>query len=181
MFSLTVYKQSLTNSCLAACFLMLLQAQKGISFSEAEEQDLALRGSKRKYPFYVVGIPTEVALTYNTRIKIFVDNKFFTDVLQKAFAEQKNITVVHEPITEDLIRKEVTKKPVICHIDTNALGDYSHASHFIILEKMTENMVSIIDPWTGEGKRISNKTLEQAIYDLKTQVKMCPLLLTLEA
>jgi len=37
-------------------------------------------------------------------------------------------------------------------------------------------MFTIIDPWDGERKGIAHGTLERAIFELKTQIKMCPLL-----
>jgi hypothetical protein len=51
------YKQTLSHSCLAACFLMLREKK----ITEVQEQELALNGSKRTYAFYVTGIPLEFA------------------------------------------------------------------------------------------------------------------------
>lgn len=175
------YKQSLTHSCLVACFLMLLKQQTGIRFTESDEQEIALRGSRRIYPFYVVGIPMEIAKKYRKKLQVYVDNKYFTKVLKMAFAKEKFIEVVHEPIKIKLIRDLLQKSPLICHIDDNILGDYSHASHFVILENATKNTISIIDPWKGTRKRLSDKTLIKGICDLKTQVKMCPLLFSIDS
>ncbi|OGC82208.1 MAG: hypothetical protein A2V81_00510 [Candidatus Abawacabacteria bacterium RBG_16_42_10] len=178
--SIKPYKQSLTHSCLVACFLMLLERQADIVFTETNEQEIALKGSRRIYPFYVVGIPMEIAKKYGKKIQVYVDNKYFTKVLKVAFAKEKSIEVVHTPIKIKLIRDLLQKSPLICHIDDNVLGDYSHSSHFIILENATKNTISIIDPWMGTRKRISDKTLIQGIHDLKTQVKMCPLLFSID-
>lgn len=149
------------------------------AFSEEDEQQLALNGSRRTYPFYVVGIPMEFAKKFQKNVTIFVDNQYFTEVLEKHFSENNKINVIHKPITEDLIRELLKEKSLICHIDDHALGDYSHASHFIILESATEKFVQIINPWDGKRSRISMKTLLEAIEDLKTQVKMCPLLFSI--
>jgi uncharacterized protein YvpB len=51
----------------------------------------------------------------------------------------------------------------------------------MILEKTTKKFIYIIDPWSGKKKRIINTKLEKAISDLKNQVKMCPLLFSIEA
>lgn len=179
--SIVPYKQSLGHSCLVACFLMVLKLQNNISFSEADEQRIALNGSKRIYPFYVVGVPMEIAKEYKKKICVVVDNRYFTKILQDAFLKEKNIRVLHKPITLGLIKNLLEKQPLICHIDDNILGDYSHASHFIVLEKATENTVFIVDPWSGERKRISNDTLVRAIRDLKTHMKMCPLIFSITA
>lgn len=177
---ITPYKQSLTHSCLVACFLMLLQAQKGITFTQQQEQALALKGSQRKYSYYVEGIPAAVANSYKENIKVIADNKHFANFLALCFRDYKNIAVEHHPVTIDLIRTLVNKQPIICHIDDNLIGDYSHASHFIVIEKASGGFFFIIDPWVGERKRISQETLEKAIHSLKTHIKMCPLLFSIQ-
>lgn len=169
------YEQSLTHSCLVASFLMILEAEKNVSFKKEDEQQLALNGSQRTYPFYVVGITAEVAKEYKAKIKVFADNKFFTDILKKSF-KNKNITVEHEKITTGLITKLLEKNSLICHVDIHGLGDYSHSSHFIVIEKTNGKVFTIIDPWTGKRRKISGDTLEKAISELKNDVKMCPLL-----
>ncbi|MBI5044584.1 MAG: hypothetical protein HZC02_01550 [Candidatus Levybacteria bacterium] len=170
------YQQTLTHSCLAACFLMLQEKQ----FTKFDEQELALKGSSRKYPFYVVGIPEEFVKKYDGNIKIYADNNFFATTLQKAFIGNKKIHVTHKKIDMAFITELLNEKPLICHIDNHALGDYSHVSHFIILEKATKEFVTIIDPWSGKKKKISKSTLTEAISDLKNHVKMCPLLFSVE-
>jgi ABC-type bacteriocin/lantibiotic exporter with double-glycine peptidase domain len=95
--------------------------------------------------------------------------------------QEKRVSVVHKKITDAFIGELLKTQPIICHIDDHILGDYSHASHFIILEKTTKKFIYIIDPWSGKKKRIINTKLEKAISDLKNQVKMCPLLFSIEA
>lgn len=173
------YKQSLSHSCLVACFLMIHKTQFGIDFTEEDEQRLALKGSRRIHPFYVAGVPIEIAREFNKNIVVYVDNKFFTSVLDKAFTGITNIRAEHKPAAIKFIRELLTAGPVICHIDTNALGDYSHSSHFIVVKRSMGTMFLIVDPWTGTERRISEKTLEKAIAGIKKEVKMCPLLFTL--
>lgn len=170
------YQQTLTHSCLAACFLMLREKK----FSELDEQELALKGSVRDYPFYMAGISAEFVKKYDGKVMIYADNNFFATTLQKAFIGNKKIGVIHEKTTMSLITKLLNERPIICHIDDHALGDYSHASHFIILEKASNKFITIIDPWSGKRKRISQSTLTEAINDLKNHIKMCPLLFSVE-
>ena len=174
--AITPYKQTLTHSCLAACFLML----QGKQFAEHDEQELALKGSNRNYPFYVVGIAAEFVKKYDGKVNIYADNSFFTKTLQNAFIGNEKINVVHKKITMPLLKELLTEKPLICHIDNHALGDYSHASHFVILEESTEEYIHIIDPWKKKKKMISKSTLIEALYDLKSHIRMCPLLFSLE-
>lgn len=173
--SITPYKQTLSHSCLAACFLML-QDKK---FTEEDEQKLALQGSKRKYPFYVSGITMESVKSFDKKVEIYVDNKYFGAALSNSFKEESRIKVIPEKITQTLIEQLILKSPIICHIDIHAFGDYSHASHFIVIEKKIGNFFTIIDPWDGVRKRVASNTLIEAISDLKNQIKMCPLLFTL--
>ena len=174
--AITPFKQTLTHSCLVACFLML----QGKKFTVLDEQELTLKGSSRNYPLYVVGIPMEFVKKYDGKIKIYVDNNFFATTLKKAFIGNKKINVIHKKVNIPLIAELLTENPIICHIDDHVLGDYSHSSHFIILEKATEELVNIIDPWSGKRKKISKSKLNEAINDLKNHVKMCPLLFSIE-
>src|SRR5574343_154707 len=169
------HKQSLTHSCLVASSLMILEALKNIKYTKELEQKLALAGSQRIYPFYVVGIPSEIAKKFDVSIKVFADNKYFTGILQKSF-DSKNISVEHHKVSIDFIKQKLDQSPLICHIDTHGLGDYSRSSHFIVVESYKGNRFSIIDPWYGERKQISGATLEKAVKELKENVKMCPLL-----
>ena len=158
------YKQSLSNSCLVAAFLMLLESEHKIEFSKKEEEEIVMKGMNRKFSFYIVGVPKEFFYKYKKRINIVVDNKYFTNVLIKEFKDKKNFKIVHEKITIDLIKKLILKQPVICHIDDNLLGDYSHASHFIVIEKATDKNFMIIDPWSGKRKLISSNKLISSFF-----------------
>lgn len=175
------YRQSLTHSCLVACFLMVMKAQYGVEFTAEDERRLALKGSDRNHPFYVAGVPVEVAREFKKDTRVYVDNKFFANVLSKAFVGMTQMHVVHKPITIGLIKELLTDRPVICHIDTHGLGDYSHSSHFIVVERAAGSMIHIVDPWTGRARKVTEKTLEKAILSLKTEVKICPLLFLLIA
>lgn len=170
------YKQTLSHSCLAACMLMLREKP----FTECEESDLTLRGSKRVHQFYVAGIPLEFAQKYDSQINVFVDNKYFADILRGIFSSDKRISIIQKKLTIPLIKDLLINAPLICHIDDHSLGDYSHSSHFIILEKATDQFVQIIDPWTGKRRKLKLSKLEESLSDLKTQIKMCPLLFTID-
>lgn len=172
------YKQSLTHSCLTACLLMLIKAKYGIDFDEAIEQDLSLKGSKRLHSFYVVGIVKEIVNKYQTKVSVTVDNKYFARILEKQINDKK-IEIKHQKITLELVLELLKTTPLICHIDNNYLGDYSHSSHFIILVKATEKNIIFVDTLTGKKGLISPNKLEKAILSLKKHIKMCPLLFSL--
>jgi len=92
------------------------------------------------------------------------------------FNDKNNFNIYRKKITISLIKELLKEKPVICHIDDNYLGDYSHASHFIILERATNKKILIVDPMKGRKSLISDKKLEESILSLKKHIKMCPLL-----
>ncbi len=169
------YKQTLSHSCLAACMLMLREQL----FTVEEEIELAFRGSKREHQFYVAGIPLEFAQQYDNQVSVYVDNKYFANILRSIFSQGKRIRTIQRKITLQLIKDLIIDGPLICHIDNHTLGDSSHSSHFIILEKATDKLVQIIDPWTGKRRRIKLTKLDMGIKDLKNYIKMCPLVFSL--
>lgn len=171
------YQQSFASSCLAACFLMLRKAKKGISFDREGEREVWESGSDIQYPFYCVGIAQEFSKKFAVGIEIIVDNRYFTNVLKKAFGPRSRCTVHYQKISITSINNFLTKGPVICHIDDHSLGNYSHCSHFVILEKnLSGERFLIVDPWHGKKKRLRSIKLEESILSLKKHIKMCPLL-----
>ena len=135
MERLKPYKQTLSHGCLAACFLMLLHSKN----SSIEEKKILFKAMDRKYQFYVSGVPIEISRAYGKKITVFVDNKYFTNVLKKEFKGTK-LKPVHNKISLPFIKELLADGPVICHIDDHYLGDYSHASHFIVIEKALDTM-----------------------------------------
>ena len=82
-------KQSLSQSCLVANLLMLLNHTYKIPFTEKDEEEILIKGMNRKHSLNVVGVPQEFYNKYKKRLTIIVDNKYFTDVLIKAFNNKK--------------------------------------------------------------------------------------------
>jgi hypothetical protein len=171
------YKQTICNGCLVASLLMVIKDKYNVSYSKKDEGLILIKGGDRsKYQFYVSGIPIEFYKKFKKKINLVVDNKYFTNVLLKEFNNKSKFNVYQSKITLELIKSLVEKGPIVCHIDDNLLGDYSHASHFIVIEKVEGNRVQIVDPWYGKRRVISLKKLEEAIKSLKTHIKMCPLI-----
>lgn len=171
------YRQSFTHSCLAACFFMLLKAQKGNKFDREDERKLWESGSNRKYLFYVVGIPQEFSKKFHIGVEVLVDNKYFTKNLTNAFGVGSKCKVRHQKITIESICGYLRECPMICYIDGHILGDYSHCSHFVVLEKeLGGERILVVDPLTGKKRRLSFAQIDQSILSLKKHIKMCPLL-----
>jgi len=83
------YKQTLSNGCLPASLLMLLQSASGKKISSTAEEKICLRGSRRTHPFYVSGVPYEFSNQFRLGLTVFADNKFFAAVLKKALKGHK--------------------------------------------------------------------------------------------
>ncbi len=175
------YKQTFTHSCLVVDFLMILNHKYNIQINKKIEEEILIKGMKRKYPFYVVGIPSEIQKRFRKKINILVDNKYFANALTESFNDKRNFSILHKKITLNLIKKHLNREQLlICHVDDNFFDDYSHASHFIILEKIKNNNIIVVDPMDGKRKSISQKKLMESIFSLKKHIKMCPLLYYLD-
>lgn len=170
------YRQTLSHSCLVACFLMLLQSKYQLDFTESDEEKLAVKGSKRTYPFYVAGVTAEITKNFKKDIKVIVDNKFFAGVLSKVFNDIDQISINVDRVNIKNIEKYLKYGPLICHVDIHGLGDYSHSSHFIVVEDIKGEKVGIIDPLSGKKSYIGNSKLVIAIQEVRGVVKMSPLL-----
>jgi hypothetical protein len=62
------------------------------------------------------------------------------------------------------------------HSGSKQLDQELDLEWYIHIEKVNGKIFTIIDPWSGERRKITEKTLEKAIKELKNNVKMCPLL-----
>lgn len=170
------YKQNLSHGCLAASLLMLWNSKKGKLPVRKNEELILFKGMDRKYEFYVTGLCEEFVNLANLKLSVYVNNNYFKNVLKKYF-KNKNVTVLYKKIDLLTIQDLLKKGPLILHIDDNALGDYSHASHFIFIYGFSGNFFNVIDPWDGKIKRISKTKMLNAIKLLRTHIKMCPLII----
>lgn len=170
------YKQAFLHGCLAADFLMLCKNKYGIDFTQNDERDLLIRGDDRTYKFYVVGIPKEFFNKYRKKVNIMVDNKYFTNVLIKELNDKDNFNIYHNKVSIKSIIKLLKSNKIICHVDDNLFGDYSHASHFVIIERAVKGKLIIVDPWSGKKSRVAYKKVGDSILNLKKHIKMCPII-----
>jgi len=140
------------------------------------EEKVVFNGLSRKYPFYLVGQIEEFLKSSRIKLKIYVDNNYFTKVLSKSF-KNKQVKLIHKKISINTIKELLKKFPLICYIDYHAFGDYSHYPHFIVIESESETKLNIIDPLFGKRQKISKNKLDIAIKELREHIKMCPILI----
>jgi len=89
---------------------MLLSKHRAIKYTEKDEQEVTLLGSRRRHSFYLVGITTEIAKKYKNSVHAIVDNTFFAHTLKKSFKKEKRISVEPKRITLKLILELLEKK-----------------------------------------------------------------------
>lgn len=142
------------------------------------EQRIFFEGEKRKLNNYVSSMLFSFIDNTKLSIEVIVDNKYFAESLSGELKrQQKSIKILQQKVTPSLIDKMLEKSEIILHIDDNYLGDYSHASHFVVIERKIGDKYSLIDPVSGTRKTISVVKLEASLISLKNHIKMCPIVI----
>lgn len=140
------------------------------------EKKIFFDGEVRDYDFYLTAIMASFAKNTDHKLQVLVDNSFLAEKLTKGLKNLKDkIEIIHKAITIDLVEELVKEQPVVVHLDDNFLGDYSHASHFVVLSSIREDgRYEVIDPADGKSKFLTPNQLMSAVLSLKTYLKMSP-------
>lgn len=172
-----VFKQKFYHSCLVTSLLVI---------SGAENQDLEEKiffdGEKREYDFYLNSILASFVKNTEKSLEVFVDNKYFAGKLSDNLKKLSNkIMVVYKPINSNLIIETLDAGPFVIHLDNNYLGDYSHASHFVVVNGVRKDgKLEILDPADGKRKYLTLEKLDESVNSLKKHIKMCPVIITVK-
>jgi hypothetical protein len=171
---LKVFKQTTYEGCLPVSLLIL-----GDVKSTKQNELKIIYSALRKYRnnFYTLNILTAFVEIYNLNANLYVDNFHFSKYL-KNHSKNKNIKVLHQKINQNCFEK--IEKPFALYVDDYILGEESHSQHFIVVEKIENNLATIIDPWPGIRRNIKIQTLIKASENMWNQFLYCPLLITLE-
>jgi hypothetical protein len=70
--------------------------------------------------------------------------------------------------------------PYIINIDMHTLGWHEHQPHHIVVLGRTAKMLKIMDPWTGQTRRVSRAKLAAATRSLKYYIGICPTVIWLQ-
>lgn len=167
-------KQQFYHSCLVTSLLMISQMT-----DQSMEERIFTEGEKRRFNYYLSGILESFVDNTMLSVELTVDNKFFAEELIKnQFKKNKRIKIKQEKVTVKLIKQLLLTQPLIINLDNKFLGDFSHSSHYVVVEKIIANgKLQLIDPLTGGKKILTEEKLEEAILSLKTHIKMCPLVI----
>jgi transcription initiation factor IIF auxiliary subunit len=143
------------------------------------EQRVFNESEKRDFEFYLNSVLESYADNTMLSVEISVDNKTLTEkLIKEQNKKNKKIRYKTEKITIGLIKKLIEEQPIIVHVDDNYLGDYSHASHYIVIESLRKDgKFEIIDPMDGKVKSLSEEKLVASIDSLKNHIKMCPIVI----
>lgn len=165
---LTTYKQTSCESCLPVCLLNL----GGVEITREKELKLLFDGLAGLKDSYAFGVLEAFVKIYKKPVTLYVDNKIFANFLIKN-NQISLINIIHKPISVEFTT------PYIVYLDSQVLGGYTHAPHFVIVEKIVGETCHIIDPWDGKRRRYSKEKMTKAINSLKSYLKYCPLVITL--
>lgn len=170
---LKVYKQATHAGCLPVSLMIL----GNIKVTKNKEVEIIYKGVKKpRDNSYALSMLTSFVEVYKMPNTLYVDNLYYSKYLKK-INKNKNIDVIHQEINLDFIKE--LNEPFTIYVDDFILGEEAHSQHFIVVEKIENDIAIIIDPWTGERKEIKKAVLMKAVQSLQSQFLYCPLLITI--
>lgn len=169
-----IFKQKFYYSCLVTSLLMI----SGAKNQELEEK-IFFDGAKRDYDFYLNSMLASFVKNTGKSLEVFVDNKFLTGKLSVNLEKYSDkINIVHKQINPDLIAETLKTGPFVIYLDDNYLGDYSHASHFVVVNSVRKDgRFQILDPANGKRKYLTANKLSESVESLKKHIKICPIII----
>ena len=166
------YKQTSSQSCLSVC--LLLHNNKDIA--REEELGLLYEAIKTTDP-YAISITRTFVKNYGKLVSIHVDNSYFFRELQSKY-EEKNLSFFHSKINAAFL--DNLSLPYIVYINTHTLDTWDYSPHFVVVESMTKEFFTIIEPATGRLMKIKKSKLIESIATLRERLHYCPLVIKVE-
>lgn len=174
------YQQTTPLSCLPACLLMGLQIKTGFSFYPEDEQQLLFNGLLFNREIYHIGILEEFSKRFKKTLKVWVDNKYFSESLKK-LPISNDLKIHFHKIDLDLILGNLSnKRLMILYLDLFYLRNNLHSPHFVVVEKLIKDRLVVLDPWKGKRFYLKSKVLMKAIDSLRNHLGFCPILVEIE-
>lgn len=173
---LSIKSQSTIQTCLSMCILALLK-YRGIKSKNNEEINILVEGLKFTKIDYATGHLVYIGRNYKVKIAQYIDHPIFYKLLSK-YKYPKTVSLINEKIDKRLINKMKDQLPFIIYIDQYYLAGL-HLPHFVILEKISSDKATILDPWDGKRKVLPTPTFFRAIQSLRNKLKISPKLIVL--
>jgi len=168
---LKTHKQDTFEGCLPICLLII----EDKDINKKNELEIIYNAlSKRRDNFYALNILSSFAEKYSRNLTLFIGINEYAKYLNK-YKDNHRIKILHQEINLEFLLK--TKTPYIVQIDDFALGDIVHATHYVIIEKIDKNEVTINDPWNGSRNILKTSTLLNGIELLENHLLFSPLLI----
>lgn len=172
--SLQVFKQKTYEGCLPICLLSL----GGIEINREKELELIRNGvSKPRDGYYAFNMLLAFIEQYNSDVNLYVDIKPYSNYLNR-LNNNKRLSISHQFINKDFLSKQ--SRPFVLYVDWYDFEGYTHAPHFIVIEKQQGASMTIIDPWAGKRIEIEKEKILNSILNLKKRFFFSPLLITLK-
>lgn len=163
------YTQTTFETCLSVDLLQFTE-EKISKEVELKTVNYAMNFSKNNF---TIGHLDFIAKNFSLGLDFYVDNNWFLNFINK-FKFSDRIKVFHKKIDLNFINSQVNISPIIVYVDSFALWKITHAPHFIIVIEQTREGYKIYDPWDGNIREISSKTLSKGIINLRNLLKYCP-------
>jgi predicted double-glycine peptidase len=177
-----ILKQTTNQSCLAACLLSILKYKYGIPIDPEEERRILWNGLTRFIIDFSLGHLYYVCEKFNKEIELHVDSPYYFEYL-KSLEFPEKLSIVNSKIDIKLINRLVSNLPIV-YLDgfylANSLIEKTHFPHFVIISRMSEKEVTLMDPFDGKEKIIDKKILMRAIRDLKNRLWIAPKLIIIK-
>ncbi len=164
------YKQTSSQSCLSVCLLLAIDDD----ITPKKELELLYEGLQTTDP-YAVSVIMAFVEKYKKNVAVHVDNNYYRAELNEKYGT-KHISILYSKVDATLL--ESLKLPYIVYLETHTLlNTWDYSPHFVIVESITDNFFTIIDPSTGKRMRIGKKKLVESIATLRNRIHYCPLVI----
>jgi len=170
-------EQLYTQGCLPVALAMICDKK----MSKSQEGDIMLKGLMKKYFVYFWGMVDQFSDAYKCDLNVYVHYKKFA-IDSKAFLKgNKRLKVENKAATIQFIKKLVGKSPIVLYVDAHFLPYdvfSTHAPHFVVIEKIEGKIVTIVDPWDGLRKQVTEEVLKESLAYLRTGMLFSPVIIT---
>lgn len=168
--------QSTYESCLAWCLLHLAE-EEITKDKEIEIVEYSLRFTKKDF---TIGHLEAVHDKFK-KITLHIDADFRYEC--KSTAQLKNSANIHICPCDVLALMQffddkLLTQPVILYLDSFALWKQIHYPHYVIIIGKKDTKYTVIDPWDGKKKKVSEKVIHEGIKLLKNYLGFAPRLIT---
>jgi len=165
-----IMRQTTSISCLAACLITVLQ-RRGYEANPLEEMAFLTAGTTFTRDDYTTGHAVHACKKHRAIIDQYVEYPAFYRLLA-TLPLPDNLRLQQQKITKRFL-KDATH-PIIIYIDSFYVNSTFHAPHYVVLERINEETVTLCDPWDGKRKTVPTQRLLRSVQSLRNNLKVSP-------